>query len=75
MMGHEMAASLKKGEHVAWKTSQGETKGKVIKKLTAKTEIQDYVAEASKSNPQHLGESDKTGVKAAHKPSQLKKTR
>jgi hypothetical protein len=70
-----MAASLKKGEHVAWNTSQGETKGKVVKKLTTKTKIQNYVAKASKSDPQYLVESDKTGAKAAHKPSQLKKTR
>jgi hypothetical protein len=70
-----MAASLKKGERVAWNTSQGETKGKVVKKLTGKTKIQGYVAKASKADPQYLVESDKTGAEAAHKPSQLKKIR
>jgi hypothetical protein len=68
-----MAASLKKGAHVAWNTSQGETKGKVVKKLTSKTKIKNYVAKASKEEPQYLVESEKTGAKAAHKASQLKR--
>jgi hypothetical protein len=47
--------------------------GKVVRKLTEKTKIKGHVAKPSKENPQFHVESDKTGAKAAHKPSELKK--
>jgi hypothetical protein len=69
-----MTADMKKGDHVAWKTSQGETEGKVVKKQTTPTKIRGHEVKASKSDPQMIVESSKTGAKAAHKPSALKKT-
>ena len=33
---------LKKGDKVAWQTSQGETKGRVVRKQTTETRIQDH---------------------------------
>jgi hypothetical protein len=69
-----MASKLKAGEHVAWNTPQGETQGKVEKKLTGTTRIKGHVAKASPENPEYLVKSDKTGAKAAHKPGELKKT-
>lgn len=68
-----MASKLKAGDHVTWSTSQGETKGKVEKKLTSPTRIKGHVAKASPENPEYLVKSDKTGAKAAHKPGELKK--
>ncbi|MFC7552880.1 DUF2945 domain-containing protein [Pseudoroseomonas wenyumeiae] len=68
-----MASKLKAGDHVAWNTSQGETQGKVEKKLTGTTHIKGHVAKASPENPEYLVKSDKTGAKAAHKPGELKK--
>lgn len=65
--------TFKKGEHVAWNTSQGETTGKVIKKLERATDIQDHHVAASKDNPQYLVESDSSGKRAAHKPEALKR--
>ena len=68
-----MSKDLKKGDHVAWKTSQGETTGTVVKKQTSPTKIKGHQVKASKSDPQVIVESSKTGAKAAHKPSALKK--
>ncbi|MEH2247102.1 DUF2945 domain-containing protein [Nostoc sp.] len=68
-----MAEQFKKGDRVEWKTSQGKTTGKVVKKLTSPTDIKEHHIAASEDNPQYLVESDKTGKQAAHKPDALKK--
>jgi Hypervirulence associated proteins TUDOR domain len=68
-----MAKSLKQGDHVSWDTSQGKTQGIVEKKLTSTTKIKGHTAKPTKDDPQYLVKSDKTGAKAAHKPSELKK--
>jgi hypothetical protein len=68
-----MASKLKAGDHVAWDTSQGETKGRVGKTLTKETRIKGHVAKPSPDDPQFLVKSDKTGAEAAHKPSELRK--
>ncbi len=64
---------LGKGDHVEWETSQGTTHGTVEKKVTEPTKIKGHEAKASKDDPQYVVRSDKTGAKAAHKPSALKK--
>lgn len=66
-------ADLKTGDHVTWDTSQGKTEGTVEKKLTATTKIKGHTAKPTKDDPQYLVKSDKTGAKAAHKPTELKK--
>ena len=68
-----MATKLKTGDHVAWDTSQGETKGRVEKKLTKATRIKGHVAKPSRIDPQYLVKSDKTGAEAAHRPRELRK--
>jgi len=68
-----MANKLRKGDTVTWKTSQGETTGKVVKNQTTPTKIKGHEVKASKSDPQVIVESSKTGAEAAHKPSALKK--
>lgn len=68
-----VAEQFKKGDRVEWKTSQGKTTGKVVKKLTSPTDIKEHHIAASEDNPQYLVESDKTGKQAAHKPDALKK--
>jgi hypothetical protein len=65
--------SLRPGDRVSWQTSQGETTGKVVKKATRPTKIKTHKVAASKSNPEYIVESDKSGKRAAHKPSALKK--
>lgn len=68
-----MAEHLKKGDKVAWKTSQGTTTGTVEKKLTGDAQIKGHHVAASKDSPEYLVRSDKTGAEAAHKPSALRK--
>ena len=66
-------AELKKGDHVAWKTSQGKTAGTVVSKQTTNTKIKGHAVKASKDVPQYIVESDKTGAQAPHKPEALQK--
>jgi len=68
-----MTGTLKKGDKVEWKTSQGTTHGTVVKKQTTKTHIKTHKVAASKEDPQFIVKSDKSGKEAAHKPEQLKK--
>ena len=70
-----MADALKPGDKVAWKTSQGTTEGKVVRKQTSPTKIKSHEVTASPEDPQYIVESGKTGAKAAHKPAALRKTR
>jgi hypothetical protein len=65
--------SFKKGDKVAWDTSQGETQGKVVKKQISETHIKRHKVAASKDNPQFIVASDKSGKQAAHKPEELRK--
>jgi hypothetical protein len=70
---YAMAQSFQPGDTVSWNTGQGKTVGKVVKKLTSRTEIKDHTVAASEDDPQYLVESNKTGSQAAHKPSALSK--
>ncbi|GAB0118547.1 hypervirulence associated TUDOR domain-containing protein [Acidisoma sp. 7E03] len=66
--------ALKKGDKVAWNTSQGKAHGTVEKKQTSSTHIKDHKVQASPADPQYIVKSDASGKKAAHKPAALKKT-
>lgn len=68
-----MTQTFQPGDSVSWNTAQGKTVGKVVKKLTARTEIKGHTVAASEDDPQYLVESDKTGSQAAHKPDALTK--
>lgn len=65
--------TFKAGDEVQWDHSQGQTTGKVIRKLTRPTTIKAHKVAASRDDPQYLVESGKTGARAAHKPSELRK--
>lgn len=68
-----MTKELKPGDKVKWDTSQGETRGKVVKKQTSPTKIKSHKVAASPKNPEYIVKSDKSGKTAAHKPSELRK--
>jgi len=68
-----MAKALKPGDRVRWDTSQGETRGKVVRKVTSQTKVKGHVAKATAEDPQYLVESEKSGARAVHKPKELKK--
>lgn len=65
--------TFKAGDAVKWDHSQGTTQGKVEKKVTSPTHIKGHKVAASKDNPEYIVQSDKTGAKAAHKPTELRK--
>jgi hypothetical protein len=65
--------TFKAGDTVKWDHSQGTTTGKVVKKLIRPMKIKGHKVAASRDNPEYLVESGKTGARAAHKPSELKK--
>lgn len=69
-----MTKELKKGDKVRWNTSQGETHGTVVKKVTRTEHVKGHVAEATKDEPQYRVKSDKSGKEAIHKPEELKKS-
>ena len=56
-----------------WNTPQGETYGKVKKKLTSTTEVGGQKANDSDDDPRYVVESEKSGNEAAHKPDSLSK--
>lgn len=68
-----MAKALQPGDRVRWDTSQGETEGKVVRKVTSKTKVKGHVAKATAQHPEYLVESDKSGARAVHRPEELKK--
>jgi hypothetical protein len=59
------------GDRVSWKTPQGRTQGKVVEKKTKDFKLANHDFTASKDEPMFVVESEKTGAKAAHKPSAL----
>ena len=68
-----MAQSFRKGDRVAWPTSQGETSGTVERVVTAPMDIKHHRVAASKDNPEVLVRSLKSGELAAHKPETLRR--
>ncbi len=65
--------ALKAGDEVAWDSSGGHSKGKVIEKVTRPVKIKTHKVAASPDEPQFIVKSDKSGKLAAHKPGALKK--
>ena len=70
-----MADKFKPGDPVQWNTSQGETSGKVEKKMTSPSQIKKHHVAASKEHPEYLVKSDKSGKEAAHTPEELRKAK
>lgn len=70
---HTMTKTFKKGDHVAWNTSQGKTTGEVTQKITGKASVKGHTAKASANDPEYKVKSDKTGAEAIHKPDALRK--
>jgi len=68
-----MTKTFRQGDRVSWNTSQGTTHGKVVRKLTRDTKIEEHQVRASEDDPQYLVKSEKSGGEAVHKPGALKK--
>ena len=63
-MTDHMAKTLNSSDAVTWKSHGGEAPGKVVKKITAPTEIKGHKVAASKDNPEFIVETT-AGKRAA----------
>ena len=61
------------GDHVSWNTPQGRTRGHVVERKTKDFEFAGQHFTASSDEPAFIVESEKTGAKAAHKATALRK--
>jgi hypothetical protein len=66
-------SDIKVGDKVSWNTSQGRTRGRVVKRLTSRTQVGGTEIHATRDDPRWLVESDRTGAQAAHKAEALRK--
>ena len=64
---------MKQGDRVRWSTSQGETEGKIVERKTKDFQLAKQHFKASEDEPKFIVESDKSGARAAHAESALKK--
>lgn len=70
-----MSDDLKAGDRVSWETSQGRTQGTVVEKKTKDFQLAKQQWRASDDEPKYVVESEKTGARAAHEPSALRKVK
>lgn len=68
-----MSNDLKKGDRVSWNTSQGRTRGEIVEKKTRDFTFAEQHFTASAEEPAYIVKSEKSGDKAAHKGSALRK--
>ena len=66
-------ADFAKGDRVSWNTSQGRTQGHVVERRVKDFEFAEQSFTASPDEPSYIVESEKTGARAAHKGSALRK--
>ncbi len=69
----DASKTLKKGDHVTWRSHGSETEGEVEEEITERTEAAGRTVDASPDDPQYQVRSEKSGRTAVHKPSALKK--
>ncbi|MGN7949024.1 DUF2945 domain-containing protein [Microbacterium sp. 22215] len=68
-----MTKDLSTGDRVSWNTSQGRTHGTVEEKRTKDFRFAGQSFTASEDEPAYIVKSEKSGEKAAHKGSALRK--
>lgn len=68
-----MTKNLSKGDRVSWNTPQGRTTGVVIERRTADFQLAGHDFTASEDDPRFVVESEKSGDRAAHTASALRK--
>ncbi|MFK0402371.1 DUF2945 domain-containing protein [Microbacterium sp. NPDC090225] len=68
-----MSKELSKGDRVSWNTSQGRTRGTVEEKRTKDFEFAGQKFTATADDPAYIVESEKSGDRAAHKGSALRR--
>ena len=67
--------ALRQGDPVSWNTSQGRTHGTTVEKRTSDFTFDGQTFRPTEDDPYWIVESAKTGARAAHKESSLRKGR
>jgi len=65
-------AEVQVGDRVSWGTPQGRTRGTVVERRTSDFTFEGQHFTASSDDPRLIVESEKTGARAAHRPSALR---
>jgi hypothetical protein len=68
-----MSSELNAGDRVSWNTPQGRTHGTIVEDRTRDFEFAGQHFTASAEDPAYIVESEKSGDRAAHKRSALRK--
>ncbi|WP_309103025.1 DUF2945 domain-containing protein [Microbacterium sp.] len=68
-----MAKELSRGDRVSWSTSQGRTQGTVEEKRTKDFQFAGQHFTASEDEPAYIVTLEKSGAKAAHRGSALRR--
>ncbi|MGI4857842.1 MAG: DUF2945 domain-containing protein [Janthinobacterium lividum] len=66
-----MTHAFKTGDHVSWKTPQGETRGEVVRVVREHTHLGGHAVAASPDAPQYEVKSISTGKHAIHRAAAL----
>jgi hypothetical protein len=68
-----MATDFSTGDRVSWNTPQGRTRGSIVEKKTSDFTLDGQRFTASSDEPAFVVESEKSGNRAAHKGSALRR--
>lgn len=68
-----MADELRTGARVSWNTSQGRTRGRIVERRERDFEFDGQHFTASAEEPAFVVDSERTGARAAHKGSALRR--
>lgn len=68
-----MHQAFKRGDRVTWNSEAGRVTGIIQKKITSDILFKGYKRHASKTEPQYIIKSDKTGHIAVHKATALRR--
>lgn len=68
-----MAQQFKRGDKVEWSFRGRPVRGKVRKRLTARTEIAGRVVAATKDDPRYVVRSDASGRETTRRPDKLRR--
>jgi hypothetical protein len=70
-----LAVAIEVGDRVSWGTPQGRTRGRVVERRTSDFELAGQQFRASEDDPRLVVESERSGKRAAHAPSALRRLR
>jgi hypothetical protein len=68
-----MSEQFKRGDRVEWSFRGHAVQGKVVRRLTSRTEVNGQAVAATKEDPRYLVRSEKTGKETVRRPQALRR--